>query len=291
VKIALAVVIVREQQLKIKIHLIGSIRFVWRLEPPTLLVRAFFNFMNVYHVLGQHAHWQINKKLAREVGIEAAILLSDLVSKREYFIMNKDISINDWFFNTAENIELDTTLTAHKQRNAIQILCEKGYLELKLMGLPAKNHFKINDVQLLKNLITGYEEFLQQGVKEFNTNNNKEIKSKEENNNNNSIAVEILKKKEEKHKHFALQLLDENNGTGAYHLESLLMQTKIKITNEHTKAFRMHLRTENKYYSDFNDWVRHFRNWLNTKPQKPESPTANRYNLNKEPPYTEKFKG
>lgn len=85
------------------------------------------------------------------------------------------------------------------------------------------------------------------------------------------------------HINFALRLLDENDTEGVAHLEALEYQTKIKITKEQTKEFRMHLVTENKKYDNFNDWVRHFRNWLNTKPQnkvvisKPHS----RYSMNK----------
>ena len=130
--------------------------------------------MNSYHILGQHAHWNVNKKLARLVGLEAALLISDLISKREYFIQNKDITLEDWFFNTQENIEVDTGLTPHQQRKAFEILKSHGFIETQRKGIPAKQHFKIFDVQLLKILITGSENF------EYLYNKNKDNKNKEE---------------------------------------------------------------------------------------------------------------
>jgi hypothetical protein len=222
--------------------------------------------MNTYYILGQHAHWNINKRLAKKVGIEAALLLSDLISKREYFIINKDISITDWFFNTAENIEMDTLLTPHKQREAIKLLIEHNFLEVKLMGIPAKNHFKVNDIQLLKFLTTRNEEIKQQEVKNFDTNNNKEQEQSNFNNNNKAEQKNSELPDLPPHINFALRLLDENDTEGVAHLEAIEYQTKTKITKEQTKLFRMHLVTENKNYDNFNDWVRHFRNWLNTKP-------------------------
>jgi hypothetical protein len=236
--------------------------------------------MNAYYLLGQHAHWNINKRLAKRVGIEAALLLSDLISKREYFIGNKDLKINDWFFNTAENIELDTTLTPHKQREAIKTLSEQGFLEVKLMGIPAKNHFKVNDIQLLKYLTTSDEDLEQQEVKNIDTNNNKEQELNNTNNNSEQKIedLEPIVKELPYHISFAKKLLNEDDSEGAAHLEALEYQTKIKINKNHTKEFRMHLVTENKNYDKFNEWVRHFRNWLNTKPTKDIAPV--RYQLN-----------
>jgi hypothetical protein len=137
--------------------------------------------MNVYNILGQHAFWQVNKKIAKLVGLEAALLLSDLISKRQYFIENKDIQ-DGWFFNTAENIEIDTGLSPHQQKQSLNKLVENQFIEVKRYGIPARNHFFICDNKLLKFLTTGYENFLQLDVKDFNNiNNNKEIKIKKKN--------------------------------------------------------------------------------------------------------------
>lgn len=108
---------------------------------------------NCYNLLGQHAHWQINKEIARAVGLDAALLLSDLISKRQYFLLNGDLT-EGWFFNTQSNIELDTTLSEFQQRKAISKLVGKGFISVEKKGLPARYHFMINDDLLLNFLTT-----------------------------------------------------------------------------------------------------------------------------------------
>ena len=140
--------------------------------------------INCYGILGQGAFWMINKALAKKTSRDAALLISDLLSKREYFIINGDITLESgWFFNTQENIELDTDLTPHEQRKCINQLVDAGVLEVKKFGLPAKNYFKINDIQLSKILTTGHENFKRQEAKNFNDiyNKNKEKKIKNKN--------------------------------------------------------------------------------------------------------------
>jgi len=134
--------------------------------------------VNCFSILGQGGFWVINKRVAKLTSINAAIMIADLASKREYFLMNKDITLEDgWFFNTQENIELDTSLSPYEQRKACELLVSKGFLEIKKFGIPAKNHFKLNDIQLLKFLTTSDEKFERLEVKKFNDiyNNNKEI--------------------------------------------------------------------------------------------------------------------
>lgn len=103
------------------------------------------------HILSQNAFWIVNKALAKEVGIDAALLLSDLVTKQEYFD-------EEWFFNTSENIETDTTLSAYQQRKAIKVLIDKEFIETKIKGIPAKQFFKILHNKLSSFLTTSNEE-------------------------------------------------------------------------------------------------------------------------------------
>jgi len=102
------------------------------------------------HLLSSTAFIILNKKLAKEVGLKSAILLSDLISKEEYFIANG--MTDGWFFNTEINIEKDTTLNAYNQRKCIKILKEAGYIQVKRKGIPAKQYFKINEEQVIQNL-------------------------------------------------------------------------------------------------------------------------------------------
>ncbi len=134
------------------------------------------------HLLSSSAFLIVNKQLAKQVGLKGAVLLADLISKEEYFIANG--MTDGWFFNTAKNIEEDTCLTSHQQRKAIKSLKDLGIIETKVVGIPAKQHFKIIENKLLSYFNTSCEETAKLVVKKtqtINKNNNK-------NNNNNNIS-------------------------------------------------------------------------------------------------------
>ena len=100
------------------------------------------------HLLSSSAFIIFNKELARQVGLKEAILLADLISKEEYFIANG--MTDGWFFNTEANIEKDTTLTLYQQRKCLKTLKTNLVLETKRKGIPAKQYFKINELQVIK---------------------------------------------------------------------------------------------------------------------------------------------
>ena len=138
------------------------------------------------HLLSSTAFIVLNKELARQVGLKEAVLLADLISKEEYFIANG--MTDGWFFNTAKNIEKDTSLTSHQQRKAIKHLKSLGIIETKVVGIPAKQHFKIIENKLLSYFTTSCEESEQQVVKKTQTiNKNKEIRIT-----NNNISIREL---------------------------------------------------------------------------------------------------
>ena len=127
------------------------------------------------NLLSSTAFLVVNKELAKQIGLNETVLLADLISKEQYFIDNKQLN-EGWFFNTAKNIQDDTTLTSHQQRKAIKNLKSLGIIETKLIGIPAKQHFKINENKLLSYFNTSYSKSEQQVVKKTQTiNKNKEI--------------------------------------------------------------------------------------------------------------------
>jgi hypothetical protein len=134
------------------------------------------------HLLSSSAFLIVNKQLAKQVGLKGAVLLADLISKEEYFIANG--MTDGWFFNTAKNIEDDTCLTSHQQRKAIKSLKELGIIETKVVGIPAKQHFKIIENKLLSYFNTSCEESAKLVVKKTQTIN----KNNNNNNNNNNIS-------------------------------------------------------------------------------------------------------
>jgi len=99
------------------------------------------------HLLSSSAFLIVNKQLAKQVGLKGAVLLADLISKEEYFMANG--MTDGWFFNTEANIERDTTLTSYQQRKCLKSLKKYEIIETKRKGIPAKQYFKINEVNLL----------------------------------------------------------------------------------------------------------------------------------------------
>jgi len=104
------------------------------------------------HLLSSSAFLVVNKSLAKQIGLKETVLLADLISKEEYFIANKysNYEMGGWFFNTEANIEADTTLTPFQQRKCLKSLRKYGIIETKRIGIPAKQHFKINEQVIIK---------------------------------------------------------------------------------------------------------------------------------------------
>jgi len=187
------------------------------------------------HLLSSSAFLIVNKQLAKQVGLKGAVLLADLISKEEYFIANG--MTDGWFFNTAKNIEEDTCLTSHQQRKAIKSLKELGIIETKVVGIPAKQHFKIIENKLLSYFNTSCEESAKLVVKKTQTIN----KNNNNNNNNNNISNRRDK--------FVFEVLtfdyDESilNGFIDYWTEPNKSNTKMKYELNKTWSTKLRLKT------------------------------------------------
>lgn len=139
--------------------------------------------MIIQKILGNSAFWIVNKALALKVGIEAAVLLADLIDKQAYFEARGELDEEGYFYNTAKDIEKDTSLTYHQQKVGLKILYDADFINGKLKGVPARLHFKVIENKILNFLNTGIVEISNQDFKEVETNNNKlnNNKKKEQN--------------------------------------------------------------------------------------------------------------
>jgi len=187
------------------------------------------------HLLSSTAFLIVNKQLAKQVGLKGAVLLADLISKEEYFIANG--MTDGWFFNTAKNIEKDTCLTSHQQRKAIKNLKDLGVIETKVVGIPAKQHFKIIENKLLSYFNTSCEESVKQVVKKTQTiNKNKEIR----------ITNNTISNRRDK---FVFEVLtfdyDESilNGFIDYWTETNKSNTKMKFELNKTWSTKLRIKT------------------------------------------------
>ena len=143
-------------------------------------------------ILSNDGYIILNKYVMKSLGLHEAILLGELCS--EFIYWNKENKLQDgFFFSTRENIEKETTLSPHQQRQAIKTLVNKSLVEIVERDMPKKTYYRIDeekiykflletdldfpDVKKLKdktskNLTTSDENIEEQEVENFNTNNN-----------------------------------------------------------------------------------------------------------------------
>lgn len=135
--------------------------------------------MSILHLLSNDNFITVNKSIAAEVGLEAAIILGELASEFVYW-QNIGGLEEGYFYSTIENLEKKTFLSGHNQRQALAKLQEKGWIDIAKKGIPAKRYIRINEENLLmffnnlslKILTTGDSKFEQQEVKNFDGNKN-----------------------------------------------------------------------------------------------------------------------
>lgn len=147
--------------------------------------------MTILNLISNNNFITLNKDLIKAIGLEEAILLGELASEYDYWNRKGELD-EGFFYSTIENIEKNTTLSVHKQRKALNNLKEKGLIEIKVKGIPAKRYIKILEkqvyeilsIQFVKNSQTSLSNFEHpvseklSGIKNINNKNinNKNIK-------------------------------------------------------------------------------------------------------------------
>lgn len=141
--------------------------------------------MDVIDFLSNDGFIIVNKKIAKEIGLNEAILLGELCSEYKYW-RNQNKLENGWFFSTIENVEENTTLSAYQQRKSLKILEDLKLIEVRLKGTPPVRHIFLNvenlNNQMFKNFTFKSEKSESLNVKKVDVNNNKNT-----NNNNNNL--------------------------------------------------------------------------------------------------------
>jgi hypothetical protein len=131
----------------------------------------------------------INKCLLVNLGVDASLVLSDLIQKEQYFKGSSQDN-EGYFFNVTNDISCSTTLSYYQIKQAISVLEKWGIIKVVLKGVPAKKHFKIDHAQILNFLKSSIEKTEELDCKNFNNkilnnsssiNNNKEIRIKKKN--------------------------------------------------------------------------------------------------------------
>lgn len=147
--------------------------------------------MSMFDLLRSDGSIVVNKKLARSIGLDAAILYSELLSWHYYYEKENKLDDNGSFYKIAKDLTEYTTLSQRLQRNAVKVLEEKGLIETEIKGMPAQRYFKIITdefllLQLLKNEVACSDkieyqvtkESVEQATQKRKLSNNKEILNK-----------------------------------------------------------------------------------------------------------------
>lgn len=103
--------------------------------------------MDILDLLANDNYIPFNRTLAKELGIEPAILFGALCGYQRHYKMQE-------FFREQANIMEDTCLTEYAVRQATKILQDKELIVVNKKGLPAKNYYQINTTKLLEYLST-----------------------------------------------------------------------------------------------------------------------------------------
>lgn len=84
----------------------------------------------------------MSKVLARRLGLQSAVLFSELLSKEEYFTEREMLNEEGFFYCTIQNIEDDTTLKERVQSKCIKLLKDEGLIDYEVKGMPATRYFR-----------------------------------------------------------------------------------------------------------------------------------------------------
>ncbi len=134
--------------------------------------------MDPLFFLNQDNYAIYNRNLATLLGVTAAIILSELIQRRKYHT-DRDELIDDpklgngWFYETIDTMQERLGLTRREQDTALKKLKKTGLISIKVVGIPPKRHFLIND----ENVLQLFTDANSQKVIEKTTNLHKNAKS------------------------------------------------------------------------------------------------------------------
>lgn len=104
--------------------------------------------MNVLQLISSDNFIAVNKTLIKAFGNDAAILLGELASESTYW-ENRTGLDDGYFYSTIENVEERTALSPYQQRKALELLKEKGVVDvISKKGSPPKRYIRINEESL-----------------------------------------------------------------------------------------------------------------------------------------------
>lgn len=157
----------------------------------------------VFELLKGNGCVVLNKAIMKILGIEAALLLGELLSEYAYYEDREELTEDGYFFSKSENIERNTTLSYYKQSEALKVLQSYGLVETELRGVPARKYFRLDLDNILKFTLSDFKNFENKDLKGHSFENpqnpdfknfENSYKNKYRDNKNNSICVSEVNK-------------------------------------------------------------------------------------------------
>lgn len=145
--------------------------------------------MTILQLISTENFISVNKELIKLLGLEEAIILGELASEYEFWNRKGELD-QGFFYSTIENIEKNTTLSVHKQRKALNNLKEKGLIEIKVKGIPAKRYIKIIEKQVYELLSFQFVKNSQTSLSNFEHTVSEKLSGNNNINNNKIIVVD-----------------------------------------------------------------------------------------------------
>lgn len=112
-------------------------------------MQQLVNNQNIMSLLASDSFIVVNKVLIKAIGLHEAVLLSELISERDYWRKRGALDEDGVFFSTVENIEERTTFTRHQQTRLFKELEDKGLVKRERVGVQAKRGIRISDNRIL----------------------------------------------------------------------------------------------------------------------------------------------
>lgn len=214
--------------------------------------------MDILDLLRSDGSITVNKFLANKYGLIPIVVFSELVSKYKYFVNEKIIEENGWFYCTISDLKEATSLNRHYQDKAIEKLVEVGLIFSEIKGMPARRHFKINISKVCETFTNKFATDSQTSLRQIdkhvceknttinNTNNNTKnntnnnyISQNQSKNENQQVFDHWNEKRIIKHRKLVDRIKRSINGAlGDYSLD----EVKLAIDNYHV------ILTDDRYY-------------------------------------------
>jgi len=99
--------------------------------------------MQLKKILGTHAYWVINKDLANDIGLHATLVLQHFIDLQSNFFEDGG------FYQQQSRILKDLPISLDYLRKAVKVLKDKGFITVVKRGVPAKNHYTVNEAHIL----------------------------------------------------------------------------------------------------------------------------------------------